>query len=121
MELRGVEAKHPQEAVLARTRQILAIRGEGELVERPFAHRPAQQRVASRLALAGMHCIVFSLLQELVVRRRGAAGVLHVVQIHAAAGVGHQEQALRTRNPSHTRYSGLVYKSLGGEGQRKRK
>ncbi len=119
VELHRIEVEDAQESVLTHAGQEFSVGREGELVERALAHRPLQQRVARGLALAGVNGVALALLQQLVVRRRGAAGVLHVIQEQAPAGVGHEEQALGARDPLHTRDPRLIDQSLSGSGENK--
>lgn len=89
VQLHRVKVEHPQEAVLAHTRQELAIWGESKLVEGPLAHRPFEERVPRGFALASVHGKALPLLQELVVGGCGATSVLHIIQVHAPTRVGY--------------------------------
>lgn len=76
-----------------------AIWGERKLVEASLPDGPPQQRVARRLGFAGINGEAFALPQQRVLWCRGAAWVVHVVEVEVTAGMGGQEQVFRLGKP----------------------
>lgn len=99
-------------AVLAYAGHVHAVGGEGKLVQAALADHPAQQRVTGRLGFAGVDGESFSLPEQTVLRGRGAARVLDVVEVEVTAGMRCQEQILRFGKPFQTCDLGFVYQPL---------